>query len=417
MHYFEYKGADLHCEEVPLSRIADEVGTPSYVYSKRTLERHFRAFDDPFAKSDHLICYSVKACSNLAILRLFAQLGGGFDIVSAGELYRVLQAGGDPHKVVFSGVGKTEEEMRFALEHEILAFNVESEPELYTLDRVARSLGRRAPVALRINPDVDAQTHPYISTGLKSNKFGIAIGQARGLLLDAKRLEGVEIMGIDSHIGSQLTKVEPFVHSLERLLSFIDWVNEQGYAIRHLDLGGGLGITYKDETLPHPSEYASALLEVLGDRPLKLVFEPGRVIAGNAAILLTRVVYNKTTEAKTFVIVDGAMNDAIRPALYGAYHAVIPVRQAEREHETVDVVGPICETGDFLARDRQLQASEAGDLLAVMSAGAYGFSMSSNYNSRPRAAEVLVDGDRYAVIRARESRADLIRGESIPDWL
>ncbi|MCA9521730.1 MAG: diaminopimelate decarboxylase [Myxococcales bacterium] len=417
MHYFDYKGQELHCEEVSLHQIADEVGTPTYIYSKRTLERHFRAFDEPFSGCDHLICYSVKACSNIAILRLFARLGGGFDIVSAGELHRVLAAGGDPHKVVFSGVGKTEEEMRFALDQGILAFNVESEPELFALDRVARKMGRRAPVALRINPDVDAQTHPYISTGLKSNKFGIAIDHARRLLLEAKNLAGVEIMGIDSHIGSQLTKVEPFVHALERLLLFVDWVNQQGYSIRHLDLGGGLGITYKDETPPHPGEYATALLDVLGDRKLRLVFEPGRVIAGNAAILLTRVVYHKPTEAKNFVIVDGAMNDAIRPALYGAYHAVIPVRTSGGATETVDVVGPICETGDFLARDRELEVSAAGDLLAVMSAGAYGFSMSSNYNSRPRAAEVLVDGDRYAVIRQRETRDDLLRGESIPDWI
>lgn len=416
MNYFDYKNGVLNCEEVSLEAIAHEVGTPSFVYSQRTLERHFRAFSAPLLGHDHLVCYAVKACSNIAILRLFAEMGGGFDIVSAGELYRVIQAGGDPGKVVFSGVGKTANEVAYALDQGILSFNVESVPELFEIDRIAGERGLVAPVALRINPDVDAETHPYTATGLKKNKFGISVDQARQLLGRAKSLRNIQIVGIDSHIGSQLTKIGPFVDALTRLLEFVDEVIAMGFEVHHLDVGGGLGITYKDETPPHPREYIAALLDQIGDRKLKLIFEPGRVIVGNAAVLLTRVIYAKQSETKNFLIVDAAMNDAIRPALYGAYHDLIPVQQSDAPRQVVDVVGPICESGDFLGRDRELPQMDAGSLLAMMSAGAYSFAMASNYNTRPRAAEVLVNGAAFSVIRRRETLDDLLRGETLAPW-
>jgi diaminopimelate decarboxylase len=416
MNHFEYRGGRLFAEGVDASRIADEMGTPCYVYSRATLERHWHAFDSVFAGHDHLICYAVKANSSLAVLNVLAKLGSGFDIVSGGELERVVAAGGDASKVVFSGVGKTQQEMQRALELGIRCFNVESLAELDRLNEVAGELGRRAPVSLRINPDVDAKTHPYISTGLKENKFGIDIRDAEAAYLYADGLLSIEVVGMDCHIGSQLCEVAPFVDALDRLLALIDRLQQKGIFLRHIDVGGGLGVTYQDETPPDPSVYASAILERLADRELEIILEPGRAIAANAGILLTRVEYLKTGADKNFAIVDAAMNDLVRPALYDAWQNIIPVAPRENaETRVYDVVGPVCETGDFLGKDREL-AVEAGDLLAVCSAGAYGFTMSSNYNTRPRAAEVMVDGSHYHVIRQREQLPDLWKLESVlPD--
>jgi diaminopimelate decarboxylase len=411
MDYFEYKNGVLHAEGVDLRSIASAIGTPCYVYSRATLERHWHAFDDVFAGHDHLVCYAVKANSSLAVLNILARLGSGFDIVSGGELERVLRAGGDPGKVVFSGVGKSAVEMRRALEVGIYCFNVESVPELDRLSQVAGGLGMSAPVSIRVNPDVDAKTHPYISTGLKQNKFGIDIASALSIYEHAEGLPHINIVGVDCHIGSQLSAVDPFVDSLKRLLALIEELNARGIHLHHVDVGGGLGIRYRDETPPSPQDYATAILNELQDQGLKIILEPGRAIAGNAGILLTEVQYIKTGSEKNFAIVDAAMNDLVRPALYQAWQAIIPVEQRENAAPmTYDVVGPICETGDFLGKDREL-AIEPGDLLAVRSAGAYGFTMSSNYNSRPRAAEVMADGDQYHVIRQRESLEDLIKGE------
>jgi len=411
MDYFEYKNGVLHAEGVDLRSIASAIGTPCYVYSRATLERHWHAFDDVFAGHDHLVCYAVKANSSLAVLNILARLGSGFDIVSGGELERVLRAGGDPGKVVFSGVGKSAVEMRRALEVGIYCFNVESVPELDRLSQVAGELGMSAPVSIRVNPDVDAKTHPYISTGLKQNKFGIDIASALSIYEHAEGLPHINIVGVDCHIGSQLSAVDPFVDSLKRLLALIEELNARGIHLHHVDVGGGLGIRYRDETPPSPQDYATAILNELQDQGLKIILEPGRAIAGNAGILLTEVQYIKTGSEKNFAIVDAAMNDLVRPALYQAWQAIIPVEPRENAAPmTYDVVGPICETGDFLGKDREL-VIEPGDLLAVRSAGAYGFTMSSNYNSRPRAAEVMADGDQYHVIRQRESLEDLIKGE------
>jgi diaminopimelate decarboxylase len=418
MNFFQYRGSELFAEDIPLAKIAAEVGTPCYVYSLATLRRHYRVFDEAFGDSSHLVCYSVKANSNLAVLGAFAREGSGFDIVSAGELYRALAAGADAQKIVFSGIGKTREEMAYALGEGILMFNVESSAELELLDRVAGEMGKRAPVALRVNPDVDPKTHPYISTGLKKSKFGIDFRRAVDAYERARALAHVEIVGVDCHIGSQLTEVSPFRDALSRVRGLILELRARGIELRYLDFGGGLGITYDEEDPPSPKDYASALLaDGIGNLGVTLVLEPGRVIVGNAGLLMTRVLYLKETDAKKFVIVDGAMNDLIRPSLYGSYQRIEPVLRSDRGSAVVDVVGPVCESGDFLAKDRELPLVEPGDLLAVRGAGAYGFVMSSNYNTRPRAAEVLVDGSSYHVVRARETVADLVRGESIPESL
>src|ERR1051325_5320317 len=419
MNYFEYRNGELFAESVPLRQIAKEVGTPAYVYSLATLKRHFRVFDEACAKVPHIVCFSVKANSNLALLRAFAREGSGFDIVSGGELFRALKAGADPKKIVFSGVGKKRDEIEYALKAGILMFNVESEDELVALDQIAAGAGKRAPISLRINPDVDPQTHPYISTGMKKAKFGIEIVRSLETYRKAVTLKNLEVVGVDCHIGSQLTSVSPFVDALARVREYLDRVlvgslKQQGARIRYLDLGGGLGISYKDELPPHPEEYANAIMKGLEGLDLTLILEPGRVIVGNAGILLTEVQYIKDTGEKKFVIVDGGMNDLIRPALYGSAQAIQAVVEKTKETIVADVVGPICESGDFFAKDREIFRPERGDLLAVMSAGAYGFTMASNYNSHPKPPEVLVDGDKYYVVRARESLDDLIRGEEIP---
>ncbi|SDK02127.1 diaminopimelate decarboxylase [Billgrantia gudaonensis] len=416
MDHFDYRDGVLYAEQVPLTRIADEVGTPCYVYSRATLTRHFRAYAEALGGHPHLICYAVKANSNLAVLDLLARLGAGFDIVSVGELERVLAAGGDPAKVVFSGVAKQEAEMARALDVGIKCFNVESRPELERLSRVAERLGTVAPVSLRVNPDVDAGTHPYISTGLKENKFGIPVDEALAVYELAATLPGVKVVGLDCHIGSQLTELAPFLDALDRLLLLLERLRERGIEVEHLDLGGGLGVPYRDERPPQPFDYAASLLERLarweGGERLTLLFEPGRSIAANAGVLLTRVEYLKPGESKNFAIVDAGMNDLIRPSLYQAWQAILPAdTRPVRESAIYDVVGPVCETGDFLGKDRPLAIAE-GDLLAVRSAGAYGFVMASNYNSRPRPAEVMVDAGRYQIVRQRETLSDLWAGES-----
>ncbi len=413
MDHFEYRNGRLFAEDVPVADIAATVGTPCYVYSRATIERHWRAFDHAFADHPHLVCYAVKANGNLAVLNLLARLGSGFDIVSGGELERVLAAGGDPGKVVFSGVGKRRDELEHALEVGIRCFNVESEAELALLEQVAAMRDQRAPVSLRINPDVDANTHPYISTGLKQNKFGIAADRALAVYARAAASPHLDVIGVDCHIGSQLTQVTPFVDALERVLTLVARLEQQGVHIRHLDLGGGLGIRYRDEEPPLPADHAAALMAHLRGKPYEILIEPGRAIVGNAGILVTRVELLKPGEDKNFAVVDAAMNDLLRPALYSAWQAIIPVEpRAGGEPRHYDVVGPICETGDFLGKDRELNI-ESGDLLAVRSAGAYGFAMSSNYNARPRAAEVMVDGGRFQVVRWRERLADLYAGESV----
>jgi diaminopimelate decarboxylase len=415
---FEYRSDELHCEGVSLAKIADEVGTPVYVYSRGEIERAYHAFDAALEGMPHEICYAVKANSSLGILGVLVQLGAGADIVSVGELYRWLRAGGTPEHVVFSGVGKTESEMKTALEANIGCFNVESAEELVVLDRVARAIGKRAPVSLRVNPDVDPQTHPYISTGLKQNKFGVSMAEAPGLLRDAARSEGLRVVGVDCHIGSQLTKTSPFTDAIARVVALVQQLGKDGIRLEHIDIGGGLGIDYGkgDGAPPTPAEYGTAVrtaLAPLASLGVKLVTEPGRVIVGQAGALLSRVLYRKHNEAKHFTIVDAAMNDLMRPALYNSFHPIQPVRGAERATITTDVVGPICETGDFFARDRALPALEAGELVCIGAAGAYGSAMSSNYNTRPRAAEVLVTGDRYAIIRTRETYEQLVANERL----
>jgi diaminopimelate decarboxylase len=419
MHNFEYRQGELYCEQVPVSQIAKQVGTPCYIYSHATLIRHIRAYDSAFKNVPHLIAFAMKANSNLAILRLMAKEGSGVDIVSGGELFRALKAGVAPSKIVFAGVGKNAEEIRDALKAGILMFNIESSAEMHAIDDVAASVGKIAPVALRINPDIDPKTHPYISTGLKKSKFGIAADRALEEFRVASTLKHIHIVGVHAHIGSQLTEVTPFVESLKKVIVLVNTLKGQGINIRYLNIGGGLGITYSDEKPPLPHELADAVSPLVTGLDLTLVMEPGRVIVGNAGILVTKALYEKIGESKRFIIVDAAMNDLIRPSLYSAYHDIRPVSEAlnHRPKHSVDVVGPVCESGDFLAKDRLLPEVKPGDLLAVMSAGAYGFVMASNYNSRPRVPEVLIKDNEVHVIRARESYDDLVRGETIPGFL
>lgn len=419
MDFFEYRNGELFAEGVPIQRIAQEVCTPVYLYSLATLRRHYRVFDEAFATSPHLVCFAVKANSNLAVLRVFVKEGAGFDIVSGGELFRVLKAGADPKKVVFSGVGKNRQEIEYALKSGILMFNVESEPELDTLNEVASGMGKKAPISFRVNPDVDPKTHPYISTGMKKSKFGIDIKRSVDQYKKALTLSHVEVVGVDCHIGSQITSVSPFVDALARVRELVVTLTEAGARIRYLDLGGGLGIRYKDEEPPLPKDFAQAVIGVLKGLDVTLILEPGRVIVGNAGILVTQVLYLKDTGEKKFVVVDGAMNDLIRPALYGSHQTIHPVidRQASGDKIVADIVGPICESSDFFAQDREMQRPRPGDLLAIRGAGAYGFTMASNYNSRPRVAEVLIDEQNFHIVRERETLEDLISGESIPPML
>jgi diaminopimelate decarboxylase len=411
--FFNQQNNSLFAENCSVSSLAKEYGTPLYIYSRATIERHWHAFDNAAGSRDHLVCYAVKANSNLAVLNVLARLGSGFDIVSKGELARVLKAGGDANKVVFSGVGKKSDEIKFALEQGIYCFNIESAAELDRIQQVAQSMDKVAPISLRVNPDVDAGTHPYISTGLKENKFGINIDDALQLYIYAAGLSHVTIKGVDSHIGSQLTEIRPFLDALDRVLLLIDDLSAQGIKLSHIDVGGGLGVCYDNESPPHPNEYAKAIAEKLDGRDLTLIYEPGRAIMANAGILVTEVEFIKSNEERNFAIVDGAMNDLIRPSLYQAWQAIIPVElRDDVTTEQYDVVGPVCETGDFLGKDRAL-AIKAGDLLAVRSSGAYGFTMSSNYNSRPRVAEVMVDGKQNHLIRQRETIEQLWQGEAL----
>jgi diaminopimelate decarboxylase len=412
--HFAYRHGRLHCEAVALEGLADAVGTPTYVYSKAALLDSYAAYDRAFGGIDHIICYAVKANSNLGVLSVLAKAGAGADIVSVGEMHRALRAGIPGRKIIFSGVGKTRDEMRDALKAEILMFNVESVSELRALDEVAREMGVRAPVALRVNPDVDPKTHKYISTGLKTSKFGIPFTQALAVYEEAAKLPGLEVVGAQMHIGSQLTTGAPFRDAIARVAALVKQLRERSIEVRMVDVGGGLGIRYRDETPPSHHEYATMLLPALKELGVTVLLEPGRSIVGNAGALLTRVLYRKETDDKKFVVVDAAMNDLIRPAFYDAYHAILAADEtrAAAPVETADIVGPICESGDFLAKDRELPRAEEGDLLAVMSAGAYGFVMASNYNTRPRAAEVLVDGDRYTIVRRRETFEDLVAGET-----
>ena len=414
MDFFQYKNEQLYVEDLPVKQLAEEFGTPLYIYSRATLERHWHAFDSALGKHPHLICYAVKANSNIGILNVMAKLGSGFDIVSQGELERVLAAGGDASKVVFSGVAKSRAEIMRALEVGIRCFNVESVAELHHINQIAGEMGKMAPISLRVNPDVDAHTHPYISTGLKENKFGVSVDEAREVYKLAATLPHVKITGMDCHIGSQLTELQPFLDATDRLIRLMEQLKEDGITLKHLDLGGGLGVTYTDETPPHPSDYATALLNKLKDyEDLEIILEPGRAIAANAGILVAKVQYLKSNESRNFAITDTGMNDMIRPALYEAYMNIIEIdRTLEREKAIYDVVGPVCETSDFLGKQRELAIAE-GDYIAQRSAGAYGASMSSNYNSRPRTAEVLVDGDKAHLIRRRESLSELWALESI----
>jgi diaminopimelate decarboxylase len=418
MTAFAYQGSELCCEEVPLTKIVQEVGTPCYIYSRKGLVEAYHALDQAFAGLPHLICYAMKANANLAILRVFVEAGGGLDIVSGGELFRALHAGADAQRIVFAGVGKSAEEIEAALQADILLFNVESPQELEAIHAVAAKLGRRARVALRVNPDVDPQTHPYISTGLRQSKFGVPIQEALELYRSMRALPYLDPVGVHAHIGSQITQVAPFQASVAKLVPLVHTLRQDGFNIRYLDIGGGIGIRYQDEGPPAPTEYANALRPLLGALACTILMEPGRFLVGNAGSLVTRVLYEKANQDKKFLVVDGGMNDLIRPSLYNAYHNILPIVQRANGHPkvTLDVVGPICESGDFLAKDRSLPACQAGDLLAVLSAGAYGFAMASNYNARPRVPEVMVNGAQFAVIRARETYEDLIRGEIIPTW-
>lgn len=417
MHFFNYKNGELFAEDVSIKDIVYKVGTPVYIYSYNTLIRHFNAYEKAFESIPHIICFALKANSNSAIIRLLGKQGCGADVVSGGELFRALNAGIPPQKIVYAGVGKTEEEIRYALKSKILMFNVESDNELIEIDRIASKMKTKAPIALRINPDIDPQTHPYISTGLKKHKFGIPIEKALDSYSIANNLKNIEIVGVHKHIGSQITDVTPYVDAIKRILILIDTLIKQGISIRYLDIGGGLGITYKEETPPLPSHLAKSILPLLSKHKLTLVLEPGRSIVGNAGILLTKVLYLKKTEEKEFIIVDAGMNDLIRPSIYGAYHEILPVIKNNNKTITADIVGPICESGDFFAKDREIQQVKQGDYLAIMSAGAYGYTMSSNYNSRPRSAEVLVKNGIYAIIHQREKYKDLIKGEVVPDFL
>lgn len=415
MHFFDYKGKNFYAEGVSVDRIIKEVGTPVYIYSQKTLSRHFQAYNEAFAAVEHLVCYSIKANSNIAVLKTFAQEGSGFDIVSGGELFRAQKAGANPKKIVFSGVGKREDEIEYALKSNILMFNVESPQELRAIDKIAKRLKKKAGVSIRVNPNVDPKTHPYISTGLKKNKFGIETEEAfREYVFAKNSLRNVVPMGVDCHIGSQITQITPFVDALKKTTELLKRLRGEGLDIRYIDMGGGLGITYDKEEPPHPSKYGEAVIQGTKGLDVTLIFEPGRSMVGNAGILATKVVYTKQGSEKNFVIVDAAMNDLARPSLYGSYHAIKAVKADSKKEIVADVVGPICESGDFLAKDRELPEVKAGDSLAVMSAGAYGFSMSSNYNTRPRAAEVMVSGKEFFVIRKRENLKDLVRGEELP---
>ena len=413
MNFFQYKNNKLYAEDIPVQQLAEQFGTPLYVYSRATLERHWHAFDSALGKRPHLICFAVKSCSNIGVLNIMAKLGSGFDIVSQGELERVLAAGGDASKVVFSGVAKSREEIIRALEVEIRCFNVESISELKHINQIAGEMGKIAPISLRVNPDVDAHTHPYISTGLKENKFGVSVNEAREVYKLASTLPNIKITGMDCHIGSQLTELQPFLDATDRLIVLMEQLKEDGITLKHLDLGGGLGVTYTDETPPHPIDYANALLEKLKNYPeLEIILEPGRAISANAGILVAKVQYLKNNESRNFAITDTGMNDMIRPALYEAYMNIVEIdRTLTRQKAIYDVVGPVCETSDFLGKQRELSIAE-GDYIAQCSAGAYGASMSSNYNSRPRTAEVLVDGDKSYLIRRRETLKELWALES-----
>ncbi|MGD1152397.1 MAG: diaminopimelate decarboxylase [Syntrophales bacterium] len=417
MNYFHYKDKELWCEEVPVTDVARAVGTPFYLYSQRTLKRHFRVFDEAFSNVPHITCFAVKSNSNIAVLRIFIAEGSGVDIVSGGELYRALQAGVDTRKVVYSGVGKKVDEIEYALKSDILMFNAESSQELEVINSCAQRLGKKAGVALRVNPDVDPETHPHISTGLKSNKFGIDIKKSMEEYRRASRLKYLNVKGVSCHIGSQVTKISPFLDALNHIEKLVRLLREDGMDIRYLDLGGGLGITYDKEDAPHPAEYGKAIINASKDINCTFIFEPGRVIVGNAGILVTEVLYTKSNDAKNFIVIDAGMNDLVRPSLYDSYHHIRPVVEKKREEIIADVVGPICESGDYLAKGRKIFRFERGELMAVMSAGAYGFTMSSNYNSRGRIPEVLVRDDKFFVIRKREVYADLIRGEEIPEFL
>lgn len=417
MHHFHYQDGELHCESVPLSRIAEKTGTPVYVYSYATLERHFKVFDQAFAGLPHLLCFSMKANSNLAILRAIHRFGGGVDIVSGGELFRAMTAGVPASRIVYSGVGKTEKEMASALRAGVFLFNVESEEELAALNRIALSIGCRAPVAIRVNPDINPRTHPYISTGLKKSKFGIQARDSLKLYQRSKKMPGISIRGVSCHIGSQIVRIGPFVEAVKQLCKLVEKLRADGHTIRYLDFGGGLGIPYKDEVPPSPAQYGKALSKELSGLDLIVLFEPGRVIAGNAGILLTKVLYRKRQGTRRFVVVDGAMNDLIRPALYGSYHEILPVRRTGGKKERVDVVGPVCESGDFFALGRPFPPVKPRDLLAVMSAGAYGFVMASRYNSRLLASEVLVKEKEFFIVRQREEYKDLLKGEHVPKFL
>jgi diaminopimelate decarboxylase len=413
MNYFTYKDNQLFAEDVAVSALAARLGTPLYIYSARTLRRHYRVLSEAFKGTDHLICFAMKALSNLSILKLFGDLGAGFDIVSVGELMRCLRAGADPGKIVFSGVGKTDEELEAALKAKILMINVESRPELHRVSAVAQRIGLQAPVSLRVNPDLDPGTHPHISTGHRDSKFGIPLSQVGEYYAEARSLNNLELAGLSTHIGSQITETAPFAEAGEKVAKIVNGLRADGIALKYLDLGGGLGIPYQEEP-PSPAQYSAALLGPLRNIGLKIIIEPGRVLVGNAGILVTKVLYVKETDVKRFIVVDGAMNDLIRPVLYEAYHDIVPVaRRASTDRQTADVVGPVCESGDFFARERDLPALDSGDLIAVMSAGAYGFVMASNYNSRPRAAEVLVNGAETHLIRDRDTFEDIIRNEKI----
>jgi diaminopimelate decarboxylase len=414
---FSYRKGEMYAEDVPMRVLAKKYGTPLYVYSHGTLVRHLQAYQKAFDGVPHLVCFATKANSSLAVLGALAGHGAGADVVSGGELFTALRAGVPAHRIVYAGVGKTEEEIRLALRSKIMMFNIESGEELREIDRVAGLMRTRAPIALRVNPDIDPGTHPYISTGLKKHKFGIPMEEALEFYGQAHRMKHVEVVGVHKHIGSQITKVAPFADALAKLLPLVDELQVRGIALRYLDMGGGLGIPYEGKRTPGPRELARKVLPLVRGRDLTLVMEPGRSIAGNAGVLLTRTLYRKPGPGKEFFIVDGGMNDLMRPTLYGAYHEVLPVRQGRARQVNADLVGPICETGDFLARERRLRRAARGDLFAVMSAGAYGYSMSSNYNGRPRAAEVMVRGRRHALVRARETYEDLVRGENAPAWL
>jgi diaminopimelate decarboxylase len=417
MHFFNYKGNELYAEDVPVRALAEKYGTPLYIYSYKTLLRHFKSYDEAYKNFPHIVCYALKANTNAAVLRLLAKNGCGADIVSGGELFRAMKAGIPADKIVYAGVGKTEEEIRSALKAKILMFNVESEDELREIDRVAGRMRTKAPVALRINPDIDAKTHPYISTGMREHKFGISIDDALENYRLASSLKNIRVIGVQKHIGSQITEISPFVDALKKILVLFDELNRRKFDIKYLDIGGGLGITYADEKPPVPADIAKKLLPIINGRNITLIMEPGRSIVGNAGILVTKVLYLKKGEGKEFVIVDAGMNDLMRPSLYDAYHHIVPVARKKRNKIMTDIVGPICESGDFLAKGREIEKVNRGEYLSVMSAGAYGMSMSSNYNSRPSVAEVMVNGETHSLIRKRGSYEDLIRNEIMPGYL